>query len=153
MLRGSAQNPDVFFQAREAANPFYAAVPDVVQAAMDRFAARTGRGYRLFDYVGAPDAERVLVLMGSGCGAVEEAVEALIASRRARRRAEGPPVPPVLDARRFVAALPADGARRSPCSTARRSPARRRAAVPGRRHRPAEEVGAGRAAFAGACRG
>jgi pyruvate-ferredoxin/flavodoxin oxidoreductase len=76
-LRGSAQNPDVFFQAREAANPFHAAVPDAVQAAMDDLAMRTGRGYRLFDYVGDPGAERVLVLMGSGCGAAEEAVDAL----------------------------------------------------------------------------
>ena len=78
VLRGSAQNPDVFFQAREASNPFHAAVPDVVQATMDRLAERTGRPYRLFDYVGDPAAERVVVLMGSGCGAVEEAVEALV---------------------------------------------------------------------------
>jgi pyruvate-ferredoxin/flavodoxin oxidoreductase len=79
VLRGSAQNPDVFFQAREACSPFHAAVPDIVQAEMDRFASLTGRRYRLFDYVGAPDAERVVVLMGSGCGAVEETVEALVA--------------------------------------------------------------------------
>ncbi len=78
-LRGSAQNPDVFFQAREASSPFHAAVPDVVQDAMDRLAARTGRPYRLFDYVGHPEAERVLVLMGSGVGAAEEAVETLAA--------------------------------------------------------------------------
>jgi pyruvate-ferredoxin/flavodoxin oxidoreductase len=78
-LRGSAQNPDVFFQAREAANPFYDAVPDAVQSVMDRLAVRTGRPYRLFDYVGHPAAERVLVLMGSGVGAAEEAVEALVA--------------------------------------------------------------------------
>jgi pyruvate-ferredoxin/flavodoxin oxidoreductase len=77
-LRGSAQNPDVFFQAREAANPWYAAVPDLVQGAMDRLAGRTGRPYRLFDYVGHPEAERVLILMGSGVGAAEEAVEAMI---------------------------------------------------------------------------
>jgi pyruvate-ferredoxin/flavodoxin oxidoreductase len=76
-LRGSAQNPDVFFQAREAANPFYIATPTIVQNAMDRFATRTGRSYHLCDYVGAPDAERVIVLMGSGAGAVEEAVAAL----------------------------------------------------------------------------
>jgi len=76
-LRGSAQNPDVFFQAREAANPFYIATPTIVQNAMDRFAARTGRAYHLCDYVGAPDADRVIVLMGSGAGAVEEAVAAL----------------------------------------------------------------------------
>src|SRR5439155_12628889 len=77
--RGSAQNPDVFFQAREAATPFYAVTPAIVVNAMRRFAALHGRSYRLFDYVGAPDAERVLVLMGSGCGAAEEAVEALVA--------------------------------------------------------------------------
>src|SRR6266508_2978793 len=79
VLRGSAQNPDVFFQAREAATPFYAVTPAIVVNAMRRFAALHGRSYRLFDYVGAPDAERVLVLMGSGCGAAEEAVEALVA--------------------------------------------------------------------------
>jgi pyruvate-ferredoxin/flavodoxin oxidoreductase len=78
VLRGSAQNPDVFFQAREAANPFYNAVPQVVQATMDRFAERIGRQYHLFDYVGAPDATRVIVMMGSGVGAAEEAIERLI---------------------------------------------------------------------------
>jgi pyruvate-ferredoxin/flavodoxin oxidoreductase len=77
VLRGTAQNPDVFFQAREACNRFYSAVPAIVQAAMDQLAARVGRSYRIFDYVGAPDAERVLVAMGSGLGAIEEAVEAL----------------------------------------------------------------------------
>jgi pyruvate-ferredoxin/flavodoxin oxidoreductase len=76
-LRGSAQNPDVFFQAREAVNPYYLATPTIVQNAMDRFAARTGRTYHLCDYTGAPDAERVLFLMGSGAGAAEEAVAAL----------------------------------------------------------------------------
>jgi pyruvate-ferredoxin/flavodoxin oxidoreductase len=79
VLRGSAQNPDVFFQAREASNPFYLATPGIVQRAMDRFAELTGRAYRLFDYVGAADAERVLVMMGSGVGAAEEAVERLLA--------------------------------------------------------------------------
>ena len=74
VLRGTAQNPDVFFQAREAANPFYLACPAVVQSTMDRFAARTGRAYRLFDYVGDPDAERVVVLMGSAAETVEETV-------------------------------------------------------------------------------
>ncbi|MBX0328637.1 pyruvate:ferredoxin (flavodoxin) oxidoreductase [Oscillochloris sp. ZM17-4] len=66
VLRGTAQNPDVYFQARESVNPFYAACPGIVQKAMDRFAGLTGRQYRIFDYVGAPDAERVIVLMGSG---------------------------------------------------------------------------------------
>jgi pyruvate-ferredoxin/flavodoxin oxidoreductase len=77
-LRGSAQNPDVFFQAREASNPFYAAVPGIVLAKLDELAARTGRRYGLVDYAGAPDAERVLVLMGSGVGAAAEAVDALV---------------------------------------------------------------------------
>ena len=65
-IRGTAQNPDVFFQARETGNPFYDATPAIVQKAMDKFARVVGRQYRLFDYVGAPDAERVVVLMGSG---------------------------------------------------------------------------------------
>jgi pyruvate-ferredoxin/flavodoxin oxidoreductase len=78
-IRGTAQNPDVFFQAREAANPYYLACPGIVQEAMDRFAARTGRRYSLFDYYGDPKAERVVVLMGSGAGAAEEAVDALAA--------------------------------------------------------------------------
>src|SRR5262249_12260022 len=72
------QNPDVYFQARETVNPFYDAAPGIVQGVMNRFAALTGRQYRLFDYFGAPDAERVLVLMGSGALAVEECVEALL---------------------------------------------------------------------------
>ena len=79
ILRGTAQNPDVFFQAREACNPFYIACPTIVQDVMDRFAQQTGRSYKLFDYVGAPDAERVVILMGSGVGAAEEALGALIA--------------------------------------------------------------------------
>ncbi|HYT80542.1 MAG TPA: 2-oxoacid:acceptor oxidoreductase family protein, partial [Actinomycetota bacterium] len=78
VLRGSAQNPDVFFQAREAGNPFVAAVPDLVQEAMDRLAERVGRRHHLVDYVGAPDARRVIVMMGSGVGAAEEAVESLV---------------------------------------------------------------------------
>jgi len=79
VLRGSAQNPDVFFQAREAANPFYDAVPDAVAAAMDQLADLTGRRYHLVDYAGHPEAERVVVLMGSGVGATEEAVDELVA--------------------------------------------------------------------------
>jgi pyruvate-ferredoxin/flavodoxin oxidoreductase len=79
VLRGSAQNPDVFFQAREAANPFYRSCAAIVQDAMDRFAARTGRPYHLFDYLGAPDADRVIVMMGSGAGAAEETVARLVA--------------------------------------------------------------------------
>jgi pyruvate-ferredoxin/flavodoxin oxidoreductase len=77
ILRGSAQNPDVFFQAREACNPYYLACPTIVQDAMDHFAGLTGRAYHLFDYIGAPDAERVIILMGSGAGAVEETIQHL----------------------------------------------------------------------------
>jgi pyruvate-ferredoxin/flavodoxin oxidoreductase len=72
ILRGSAQNPDVFFQAREACNPYYLAVPGIVQKTMDKFAGLIGRQYHLFDYVGAADAEQVIVCMGSGCGGIEE---------------------------------------------------------------------------------
>jgi pyruvate-ferredoxin/flavodoxin oxidoreductase len=79
VIRGTAQNPDVFFQMRETANAFYDVCPDKVQAAMDKFADVVGRKYKLFDYVGAPDAERVIVMMGSGAEAAEEAVEALVA--------------------------------------------------------------------------
>ena len=66
MVRGTAQNPDVYFQGRETVNPFYARTPEIVQSAMDHFAALTGRQYRLFDYYGAEDADRVIILMGSG---------------------------------------------------------------------------------------
>jgi len=79
-MRGSAQNPDVFFQSREACSPFYAACPGSVQAAMNRFAEITGRQYRLFDYEGSPDAERVIVMMGSGAEAAAEAVAAMNAA-------------------------------------------------------------------------
>src|SRR5512143_26306 len=77
VLRGTSQNPDVFFQSRERANPFYDAFPRIVQDAMGRFASLTGRHYTLFDYVGAADAERVIVLMGSGAETVHETVEHL----------------------------------------------------------------------------
>jgi pyruvate-ferredoxin/flavodoxin oxidoreductase len=78
-LRGTAQNPDVFFQAREAANPFYDVLPETVQEVMDELAERTGRAYGLVDYTGAEDAERVLVLMGSGTCAATETVEEMVA--------------------------------------------------------------------------
>ena len=76
-LRGSAQNPDVFFQARETVNPFYNECPAIVQKVMDRFAQVVGRQYHLFDYVGAPDAERVIMIMGSGAEAAHETVDYL----------------------------------------------------------------------------
>ncbi|MFL6196018.1 MAG: pyruvate:ferredoxin (flavodoxin) oxidoreductase, partial [Thermoanaerobaculia bacterium] len=78
VVRGTAQNPDAFFQAREACNGFYLSCPRIVQAAMDRFAAITGRQYHLFDYTGHPEAERVIVIMGSGAETVEETVDWLI---------------------------------------------------------------------------
>ncbi|MGE5776600.1 MAG: pyruvate:ferredoxin (flavodoxin) oxidoreductase, partial [Chloroflexota bacterium] len=79
VLRGSAQNPDVYFQMREAVNPYYTATPGIVQKAMDKFAKVTGRQYNLFDYVGDPKAERVLVIMGSGGETAEETVKSLTA--------------------------------------------------------------------------
>ena len=105
IIRGSAQNPDVFFQAREACNLFHDAVPGIVQSVMERFAALTGRAYHLFDYVGAPDAERLIVMMGSGAEAAEEAVELLV------KRGEKIGLLKVrlyrpFDAKAFLAALP-----------------------------------------------
>jgi len=106
VLRGSAQNPDVFFQAREAINPFYLACPDIVQRMMDRFARLTGRDYHLFDYVGDPRAERVIVLMGSGAETVHETVEHLAGQGEKigllKVRLYRP-----FDVARFVVALPA----------------------------------------------
>ena len=80
VVRGTAQNPDVFFQAREASNPYYLALPGIVQTVMDEFGARTGRKYKLVEYYGAPDAERVIVVMGSAAGAVEETVDEMVAA-------------------------------------------------------------------------
>jgi len=78
-IRGTSQNPDVYFAGREAVNKYYQAVPGIVQKAMDKFAKIVGRQYKLFDYVGAPDAERVVILMGNGAETAEEAAEYLIA--------------------------------------------------------------------------
>lgn len=78
VLRGTAQNPDLFFQGREVVNPYYNQCPEIVQATMDKFAALTGRSYHLFDYAGAPDAERVLIAMGSGAETAEETANYLI---------------------------------------------------------------------------
>ncbi len=77
-IRGTAQNPDVFFTARETVNSYYEKVPGIVQGYMDRFAKVTGRRYRLFDYAGAPDAERIAVIMGTGAEAMEEVVNYLV---------------------------------------------------------------------------
>ena len=106
VLRGTAQNPDVFFQARERCNPFYLKCADITQKVMDKFAAITGRQYKLFQYVGAPDAERIVVLMGSGCETAHETVDYLTA------RGEKVGVLKVrlyrpFDIKRFCEALPA----------------------------------------------
>jgi pyruvate-ferredoxin/flavodoxin oxidoreductase len=106
VIRGTAQNPDVYFQGRETVNPFYLACPTIVQNAMDRLAGLVGRRYRLFDYAGAPDAERVIVLMGSGAETAQETAEHLAA------RGEKVGVLKVrlyrpLSAEHFLAALPA----------------------------------------------
>lgn len=77
VIRGTAQNPDVYFQARETVNPYYDVMPDIVQSAMDDFAELTGRQYHLYEYYGAEDAERVIVAMASGCEAIHETVDAL----------------------------------------------------------------------------
>ena len=77
MLRGSAQNPDVYFQGREAVNPYYLACPTIVQNVMDKFARIVGREYRLFQYEGAPDAEHLVIAMGSGAETVHETVDYL----------------------------------------------------------------------------
>ena len=106
VIRGTAQNPDVFFQAREACTPFHAAVPGIVQNVMDRFAKETGRAYHLFDYYGAPDAERVIVLMGSGAEAAEEAVDLLVKQGEKLGLLKVRLYKP-LDANAFLKALPA----------------------------------------------
>ena len=106
IIRGTAQNPDVFFQAREACTPIHAAVPGIVQSVMNRFAAVTGRHYHLFDYVGAPDAERVIVIMGSGAEAAEEALDALTKQGEKLGLLKVRLYRP-LDASAFLAALPA----------------------------------------------
>ncbi|MFN6538877.1 MAG: pyruvate:ferredoxin (flavodoxin) oxidoreductase [Nostoc sp. EkiNYC01] len=105
VLRGTAQNPDVYFQSREGANPYYNACPEIVQRIMDKFGERTGRYYQIYEYYGASDADRVIVLMGSGCETVHETVDYLNA------RGEKVGVVKVrlyrpFDVQRFVAALP-----------------------------------------------
>ena len=73
-MRGTAQNPDVYFHGREVANAYYKKVPGILQAQMDKFAERVGRQYKLIDYVGDPNAERVVAMLGSGCDAMEELI-------------------------------------------------------------------------------
>ncbi len=104
-IRGTAQNPDVFFQARETVNPFYAKVPAITQKAMDKFAKRTGRQYHLFDYVGAPDAERVVILMASG-GETAEATVRYLAEKGEKVGAIRVRLYRPFPAEHFLAALP-----------------------------------------------
>ncbi len=105
VLRGTAQNPDVYFQARETVNPFYTACVDIVEKAMEKFGELTGRYYKCFEYHGAPDADRVVMLMGSGCETVHETVDYLAASGEKvgvlKVRLYRP-----FDAKRLIAALP-----------------------------------------------
>ncbi len=82
VMRGTAQNPDMYFQARESVNPYYRVCPAIVQNAMDKFAELTGRQYQLYEYLGAPDAERVIVMMGSGAETTQEVVSHLLAQGR-----------------------------------------------------------------------
>ena len=135
IIRGTAQNPDVFFQAREACTPYHDAVPAIVQSVMNRFAALTGRQYHLFDYVGASDAERVIVMMGSGAEAAEEAVDAL--NRQGEKigllkvRLYRP-----FDANAFLAALPATVKAIAVLDRCKEPGACRRTSLSGHRHRP-----------------
>ena len=105
-LRGTAQNPDVYFQGRETVNRYISAAPGIVQAQMDKLAGLTGRAYKLFEYVGAADAERVIVIMGSGAETTHETVNALVAQGQKvgvlKVRLYRP-----FDVKAFVAALPA----------------------------------------------
>jgi pyruvate-ferredoxin/flavodoxin oxidoreductase len=105
VLRGTAQNPDVFFQAREAANGFHDAVPSLVEEVMGRFATVTGRAYRLFDYAGHPEAERVVVIMGSGAETAHETAEWMI-SRGERVGVLKVRLYRPFSARHFLSALP-----------------------------------------------
>ena len=160
VVRGVAQNPDVYFQGRETVNPYYAALPGHVQTAMDRFAALTGRQYTLFDYFGVPDADRVLVLMGSGAETAREAIESPQRSRRQARTGAGAPVPAVFSRRsprrafrrpsRSIAVLDRTkepGADGRAAVSGRRDGIRR-----GRRHRPAVPRCPGSSVDATACR-
>ena len=94
-LRGTAQNPDIYFQGREAANPFYLKLPGIVVETMKKVGDLTGRHYKLFDYVGDPQAERVIIAMGSACETIEETVELPGRQGREGRPGQGAAVPPL----------------------------------------------------------
>jgi pyruvate-ferredoxin/flavodoxin oxidoreductase len=105
VIRGTAQNPDIFFQAREAAAPFYERLPGIVDGYMDSIGRLTGRSYKLFDYVGAPDAECVIVAMGSVCETIEESLDRLLADGRKLGLVKVRLYRPFV-AERFLAAIP-----------------------------------------------
>jgi pyruvate-ferredoxin/flavodoxin oxidoreductase len=105
-IRGTAQNPDTYFQSRETVNPYYAAAPDIIQQKMDELAARTGRAYQLYEYYGAPDAERVIVIMGSGIETVQETIDHLNARGEKLGMVKVRMYRP-FDMRRFIDAFPA----------------------------------------------
>ncbi len=134
-MRGTHENGDIFFQNREACNTFYDALPDVVEDYMDKINAKLGTDYKLFNYYGAPDADRVIIAMGSICDVAEEVIDYLNA------HGEKVGLVKVRLYRPFVRQAPRGGlprpARRSPSSTAPRSPAPGRAPLPGRRLRAA----------------
>ncbi len=135
VLRGSAQNPDVYFQGRESVNPYYLACPTIVQNTMDKFARIVGREYRLFQYEGAPDAEHVIIVMGSGAEAVKETVDYLTAQGRKVGVLKG-----ALDAALLRRALPAsvasDGEEHRRAGPHQGTGQHRRAAVSRHHHRP-----------------
>lgn len=106
ILRGTAQNPDVFFQGRETANSYYQKVPDIFQAQLDKFAALTNRRYSLYEYVGSPEADRVVICMGSGCDTIHELVEHLV-SRGEKIGLVKVRLFQPLDIKKFVNTLPA----------------------------------------------
>ncbi len=134
VLRGSAQNPDVYFQGRESVNPYYLACPTIVQNAMDKFAKIVGRQYRLFDYVGAPDAEHVIIIMGSGAEAAHETVDYLTAQGKKvgvlKVRLYRP-----FSRRAFPASAAQHGQEHRGAGSHQGAGSHRRAAVSGHRHR------------------
>ncbi len=105
-IRGTAQNPDIYFQARETVNPYYLACPEITQKVMDRFAEITGRQYHLYEYYGDPEAERVIVIMGSGCEAVAETADYLNSSGTEKVGLVKVRLYRPLDSKRFVESLP-----------------------------------------------
>ena len=106
VVRGTAQNPDVYFQARESVNPFYAKSPEIVQQAMDKLGERTGRYYKLYEYHGAEDADKVIVIMGSGSDAVQKTVDFLNETTTTKLGVLKVRLYRPFDASRLVAALP-----------------------------------------------